>query len=95
MGPIAYPNHQVERKAQRSPSLRLRFGRRSDPGLIPLQVYYYLVKAFNHYLYNKHSTNTIVYLIGCLVALLMLRILCKYNTKYGSLLLHNTTRIIL
>lgn len=43
MGPIAFPNHQVERKAQRSPSLRLRFGRRSDPGLLPLQVYYYLV----------------------------------------------------
>lgn len=43
IGPIAFPNHQVERKAQRSPSLRLRFGRRSDPGLSPLQVYYYLV----------------------------------------------------
>ncbi|XP_045470701.1 short neuropeptide F [Harmonia axyridis] len=27
--------HQVERKAGRSPSLRLRFGRRSDPELSP------------------------------------------------------------
>uniref|UniRef100_A0A0A1WF98 Short neuropeptide F n=1 Tax=Zeugodacus cucurbitae TaxID=28588 RepID=A0A0A1WF98_ZEUCU len=32
-GPIVFPNHQVERKAQRSPSLRLRFGRRSDPSM--------------------------------------------------------------
>lgn len=32
-GPISFPNHQVERKAQRSPSLRLRFGRRSDPSM--------------------------------------------------------------
>uniref|UniRef100_A0A0K8W5E2 Short neuropeptide F n=1 Tax=Bactrocera latifrons TaxID=174628 RepID=A0A0K8W5E2_BACLA len=32
-GPIVFPNHQVERKAQRSPSLRLRFGRRSDPDM--------------------------------------------------------------
>ncbi|XP_023303896.2 short neuropeptide F [Lucilia cuprina] len=32
-GPVVFPNHQVERKAQRSPSLRLRFGRRSDPDL--------------------------------------------------------------
>lgn len=44
MAQVSYPNHQVERKAQRSPSLRLRFGRRSDPGLLPIQVYYYLVK---------------------------------------------------
>lgn len=36
-GPISFPNHQVERKAQRSPSLRLRFGRRSDPN-VPLLV---------------------------------------------------------
>ncbi|XP_061386227.1 short neuropeptide F [Musca vetustissima] len=34
IGPIAFPNHQVERKAQRSPSLRLRFGRRSDPEML-------------------------------------------------------------
>ncbi|XP_065356857.1 short neuropeptide F [Calliphora vicina] len=34
-GPVVFPNHQVERKAQRSPSLRLRFGRRSDPDLLP------------------------------------------------------------
>ncbi|XP_058985897.1 short neuropeptide F [Musca domestica] len=34
IGPIAFPNHQVERKAQRSPSLRLRFGRRSDPEMM-------------------------------------------------------------
>lgn len=33
--PVVFPNHQVERKAQRSPSLRLRFGRRSDPELVP------------------------------------------------------------
>ncbi|KAM7352079.1 short neuropeptide F precursor [Cochliomyia hominivorax] len=33
-GPVVFPNHQVERKAQRSPSLRLRFGR-SDPDLLP------------------------------------------------------------
>ncbi|XP_017471710.1 PREDICTED: short neuropeptide F [Rhagoletis zephyria] len=32
-GPVVFPNHQVERKAQRSPSLRLRFGRRSDPDM--------------------------------------------------------------
>ncbi|XP_051858350.1 short neuropeptide F isoform X2 [Drosophila albomicans] len=32
-GPIVFPNHQVERKAQRSPSLRLRFGR-SDPEML-------------------------------------------------------------
>ncbi|XP_064546971.1 short neuropeptide F [Drosophila montana] len=32
-GPIVFPNHQVERKAQRSPSLRLRFGR-SDPDML-------------------------------------------------------------
>ncbi|XP_037913080.1 short neuropeptide F isoform X2 [Hermetia illucens] len=32
-GPISFPNHQVERKAQRSPSLRLRFGR-SDPDIL-------------------------------------------------------------
>lgn len=31
---MVFPNHQVERKAQRSPSLRLRFGR-SDPDLLP------------------------------------------------------------
>uniref|UniRef100_A0A1I8PLL3 Short neuropeptide F n=1 Tax=Stomoxys calcitrans TaxID=35570 RepID=A0A1I8PLL3_STOCA len=34
IGAIAFPNHQVERKAQRSPSLRLRFGRRSDPDML-------------------------------------------------------------
>ncbi|XP_004533907.1 short neuropeptide F [Ceratitis capitata] len=33
-GPVVFPNHQVERKAQRSPSLRLRFGRRSDPTMV-------------------------------------------------------------
>lgn len=33
-GPVILPNHQLERKAQRSPSLRLRFGRRNDPELI-------------------------------------------------------------
>ncbi|XP_020810353.1 short neuropeptide F [Drosophila serrata] len=32
-GPVVFPNHQVERKAQRSPSLRLRFGR-SDPEML-------------------------------------------------------------
>lgn len=32
-GPVVFPNHQVERKAQRSPSLRLRFGR-SDPDML-------------------------------------------------------------
>ncbi|KAJ6648318.1 Short neuropeptide F, partial [Pseudolycoriella hygida] len=36
-GPISFPNHQVERKAQRSPSLRLRFGRRSDPSMSLLE----------------------------------------------------------
>lgn len=30
-GPISLSDHKVERKAVRSPSLRLRFGRRSDP----------------------------------------------------------------
>uniref|UniRef100_A0A1A9WKC3 Short neuropeptide F n=1 Tax=Glossina brevipalpis TaxID=37001 RepID=A0A1A9WKC3_9MUSC len=33
-GPVVLPNHQLERKAQRSPSLRLRFGRRNDPELM-------------------------------------------------------------
>lgn len=28
--------HQVSRKSSRSPSLRLRFGRRSDPSLLPV-----------------------------------------------------------
>lgn len=37
-GPIPLLDHQVERKAVRSPSLRLRFGRRSDPNLMPLGV---------------------------------------------------------
>lgn len=32
-GPVVLPYYQLERKAQRSPSLRLRFGRRSDPDL--------------------------------------------------------------
>ncbi|XP_037927804.1 short neuropeptide F [Teleopsis dalmanni] len=36
-GPIVFPNHQVERKAQRSPSLRLRFGRRTDPDMLPVE----------------------------------------------------------
>ena len=30
-GPVVFPNQRVVRKAQRSPSLRLRFGRRADP----------------------------------------------------------------
>ncbi|XP_073824033.1 short neuropeptide F-like isoform X2 [Musca autumnalis] len=34
IGPIAFPNYQVQSKAQRSPSPRLRFGRRSDPEMI-------------------------------------------------------------
>ncbi|XP_053673911.1 short neuropeptide F [Anopheles nili] len=29
--PVSYADHQIKRKAVRSPSLRLRFGRRSDP----------------------------------------------------------------
>lgn len=36
-GPISLSDHQVERKAVRSPSLRLRFGR-SDPNISPLEV---------------------------------------------------------
>ncbi|KAH8289998.1 hypothetical protein KR018_010108, partial [Drosophila ironensis] len=32
-GPVVFPSHQMERKAQRSPSLRLRFGR-SDPDML-------------------------------------------------------------
>ncbi|XP_055539482.1 short neuropeptide F [Wyeomyia smithii] len=31
--PVAYADHQIKRKAVRSPSLRLRFGRRSDPSM--------------------------------------------------------------
>ncbi|XP_055598660.1 short neuropeptide F [Uranotaenia lowii] len=34
--PVSYADHQIKRKAVRSPSLRLRFGRRSDPSL-PVQ----------------------------------------------------------
>uniref|UniRef100_A0A1B0ETU6 Putative short neuropeptide f n=1 Tax=Lutzomyia longipalpis TaxID=7200 RepID=A0A1B0ETU6_LUTLO len=37
-GPISLSDHQVERKAVRSPSLRLRFGRRSDPSFNPFQM---------------------------------------------------------
>uniref|UniRef100_A0A182QY97 Short neuropeptide F n=1 Tax=Anopheles farauti TaxID=69004 RepID=A0A182QY97_9DIPT len=33
--PVSYADHQIKRKAVRSPSLRLRFGRRSDPS-VPL-----------------------------------------------------------
>uniref|UniRef100_A0A336MZB4 CSON008985 protein n=1 Tax=Culicoides sonorensis TaxID=179676 RepID=A0A336MZB4_CULSO len=32
-GHVPLSEHQMERKAVRSPSLRLRFGRRSDPGM--------------------------------------------------------------
>lgn len=32
-GHVPLAEHQMERKAVRSPSLRLRFGRRSDPGM--------------------------------------------------------------
>lgn len=28
--------HQIVRKSSRSPSLRLRFGRRSDPSMLPV-----------------------------------------------------------
>lgn len=31
--PVPYVDHQIKRKAVRSPSLRLRFGRRSDPAM--------------------------------------------------------------
>lgn len=31
--PVSYADHQIKRKAVRSPSLRLRFGRRSDPSM--------------------------------------------------------------
>ncbi|EAT35275.1 AAEL012542-PA [Aedes aegypti] len=31
--PVSYADHQIKRKAVRSPSLRLRFGRRSDPSV--------------------------------------------------------------
>lgn len=31
--PVSYADHQIKRKAVRSPSLRLRFGRRSDPAM--------------------------------------------------------------
>lgn len=31
--PVSYADHQIRRKAVRSPSLRLRFGRRSDPSM--------------------------------------------------------------
>lgn len=34
--PVSYADHQIKRKAVRSPSLRLRFGRRSDPDM-PVQ----------------------------------------------------------
>nr|XP_040236970.1 short neuropeptide F [Anopheles coluzzii]XP_040236971.1 short neuropeptide F [Anopheles coluzzii] len=34
--PVSYADHQIKRKAVRSPSLRLRFGRRSDPS-VPLR----------------------------------------------------------
>lgn len=34
--PVSYADHQIKRKAVRSPSLRLRFGRRSDP-TVPLR----------------------------------------------------------
>lgn len=44
-GPIPLSDHQVERKAVRSPSLRLRFGRRSDPSL-PLRQFFYVSKPF-------------------------------------------------
>ncbi|XP_053694298.1 short neuropeptide F [Sabethes cyaneus] len=33
VAPVAYADHQIKRKAVRSPSLRLRFGRRSDPSM--------------------------------------------------------------
>ncbi|XP_055641218.1 short neuropeptide F [Toxorhynchites rutilus septentrionalis] len=36
VAPVPYADHQITRKAARSPSLRLRFGRRSDPS-VPLQ----------------------------------------------------------
>ncbi|XP_025832820.1 short neuropeptide F [Agrilus planipennis] len=31
--------HQLVRKSNRSPSLRLRFGRRSDPSVLPISDY--------------------------------------------------------
>lgn len=31
--PVSYADHQIKRKAVRSPSLRLRFGRRNDPAV--------------------------------------------------------------
>lgn len=38
------PNqHRMVRKNQRSPSLRLRFGRRSDPALYQVNIYFKLI----------------------------------------------------
>lgn len=43
--------HQMVRKAGRSPSLRLRFGRRSDPSMLPVSYYSILNKMyFNFFL---------------------------------------------
>jgi len=40
--------HQVVRKSSRSPSLRLRFGRRSDPSLLPAASQYIYTQDADH-----------------------------------------------
>lgn len=40
-------SHQLVRKSSRSPSLRLRFGRRSDPSVLPVRTTNQLYEIMN------------------------------------------------
>uniref|UniRef100_A0A182LRF5 Short neuropeptide F n=1 Tax=Anopheles culicifacies TaxID=139723 RepID=A0A182LRF5_9DIPT len=58
--PVSYADHQIKRKAVRSPSLRLRFGRRSDPS-VPLRPEVITIVLTNGHLvslFSIFSTST-------------------------------------